>query len=338
MRRAVEGDKKADYYDRRSSAAQDTAEARQFQDSVYLRRRIDENQKTINKFKKNWKPGTFETRDAYIEATEKLAFYQRKLSELYGSSGVAPSKEVLKNANAHFVKNRFGWHEIVRINEKTVTVKTPYSWTEQIAYANVTDWKSKEEAKPKEKKPVKAPRKKKVAQLKKGMKKPTKPKGKLATDANGNYVMLTPKKSTAKAKAGRKAATTMKQVKAVQVARATKRAAVKDPVKKVTKASELKKQREKAGRELKKGMSPVGVIKVGRVINSMYRTPGSQLRDNPVTHKKVLAPTEENLKKWINRPGKYDLVGVDTGSQTVTIRKKKEGTLDKATKTYLKKK
>ncbi|WP_420152351.1 DUF3560 domain-containing protein [Siphonobacter sp.] len=336
MRRGVEGEKKANYYDQRSSAAQDTADASQLKDKGYLMRRIKENQKTINTYQKKWKPGTFETRDRYLDAVEKLAFYQRKLDELESSGVRIASKAVLKKAGATMVKDRFGWNEIVRINEKTVTVKTGYSWNAQMPYDKIIDWRPKAEEKFPEKKPTKTPRKTKISRLKKAVKKkPATPK--LAMNSNGEYVAVVPKKkSTAKAKAGRKASATVKKIKAVKVVRTAKRKAVVP--KKPTKAAELKKQREKAGRELKKGLSPVGVIKIGRVINQTYRSPGAQLRDNPVTHKKVLAPTEENLQKWINRPGKYDLVGVDTGSQKVTIRKKKEGTLDKPTKQFLKKK
>lgn len=35
-------------------------------------------------------------------------------------------------ASASRVRDRFGWHEVVRINAKTVTVQSPYSWTERI--------------------------------------------------------------------------------------------------------------------------------------------------------------------------------------------------------------
>jgi alkylated DNA nucleotide flippase Atl1 len=30
------------------------------------------------------------------------------------------------------VRDRFGWHRVVRVNARTVTVATPYSWTERI--------------------------------------------------------------------------------------------------------------------------------------------------------------------------------------------------------------
>lgn len=33
---------------------------------------------------------------------------------------------------ANFVLDRHGWHEVIRVSTKSVTVKTPYSWTERI--------------------------------------------------------------------------------------------------------------------------------------------------------------------------------------------------------------
>ncbi|PMD95504.1 hypothetical protein BWI97_14205 [Siphonobacter sp. BAB-5405] len=342
MRRGVQGEKKADYYDQRAVSAQITADASQLKDKGYLMRRIKENQKTINTYQKKWKPGTFETRDGYLDAVEKLAFYQRKLAELAASGVVVVSKEVLKKAGATAVKFWDGWREIVRINEKSVTVTTGYSWTRTVPYDEIKDWRPKAEEKPAEKKPTKTPRKTKVSRLKKAVKKkPATPK--LAMNSNGEYVALVPKKkSTAKAKAGRKASATVKKIKAVKVARTAKRKAVaakvvKPAPKKATKPAQLKKQREAAAGKLKSKMSPVAVIKTGRQFNETYRSTRSQLMDNPHTHKKVLAPTAENLKKWAGKPGKYDLVGVDTGSQNVTIRKKKEGELDKTTKQFLKK-
>jgi hypothetical protein len=38
---------------------------------------------------------------------------------------------------ATLVHDGYGWHEVVRVNGKTVTVKTPYSWTETIAHGKI---------------------------------------------------------------------------------------------------------------------------------------------------------------------------------------------------------
>lgn len=35
-------------------------------------------------------------------------------------------------AGARAVRDAFGWHRVVRISAKSVTVETPYSWTDRI--------------------------------------------------------------------------------------------------------------------------------------------------------------------------------------------------------------
>lgn len=40
---------------------------------------------------------------------------------------------------ARFVRDSYGWHEVVRISAKSVTVKTPWSWTERIALDKVLE-------------------------------------------------------------------------------------------------------------------------------------------------------------------------------------------------------
>ncbi len=34
---------------------------------------------------------------------------------------------------AKYVRDGFRWHKVVRVNAKSVTVETPYSWTDRIA-------------------------------------------------------------------------------------------------------------------------------------------------------------------------------------------------------------
>jgi len=37
------------------------------------------------------------------------------------------------------VRDQFGWHRVVRVNAKSVTVETPYSWTERIPLERVLE-------------------------------------------------------------------------------------------------------------------------------------------------------------------------------------------------------
>jgi hypothetical protein len=40
---------------------------------------------------------------------------------------------------ARFVRDSIGWHEVVRINAKSVTVRTPYSWNDLIPLGKVLE-------------------------------------------------------------------------------------------------------------------------------------------------------------------------------------------------------
>ena len=40
---------------------------------------------------------------------------------------------------ARYVRDRFGWHRVVRVNAKSVTVETVYSWTDRIALTDVLE-------------------------------------------------------------------------------------------------------------------------------------------------------------------------------------------------------
>lgn len=40
---------------------------------------------------------------------------------------------------AVLVSDRFGWHKVVRVSAKSVTVETPHSWTDRIALDKVLE-------------------------------------------------------------------------------------------------------------------------------------------------------------------------------------------------------
>lgn len=42
---------------------------------------------------------------------------------------------------ARFVRTSVGWHVVVRVSAKSVTVKTPYSWTDRYAFDKVLEVK-----------------------------------------------------------------------------------------------------------------------------------------------------------------------------------------------------
>ncbi|HKY58326.1 MAG TPA: hypothetical protein VJL80_09835 [Aeromicrobium sp.] len=43
-------------------------------------------------------------------------------------------------AGASHVRDSIGWHEVVRVSAKSITVKTPYSWTERIPVGRVLQY------------------------------------------------------------------------------------------------------------------------------------------------------------------------------------------------------
>lgn len=42
-------------------------------------------------------------------------------------------------AAAKYVRNRYGWHKVVRVNRTSVTVETGYSWTDRIPVAKILE-------------------------------------------------------------------------------------------------------------------------------------------------------------------------------------------------------
>jgi hypothetical protein len=40
---------------------------------------------------------------------------------------------------AAFVRDSVGWHIVVRVNAKSVTVATPYSWTDRIPFGRILE-------------------------------------------------------------------------------------------------------------------------------------------------------------------------------------------------------
>lgn len=51
------------------------------------------------------------------------------------------TQEELDSQGATWVRDRFGWHEVVRTSAKSVTVRTPYSWSDRIPMSKVLDYR-----------------------------------------------------------------------------------------------------------------------------------------------------------------------------------------------------
>lgn len=75
--------------------------------------------------------------DARIKHWEyKVRSAQRRLAEL---ERVPFTAGELKGAR--FVHDGIGWREVVRVNAKSVTVTTGYSWTDRVEISKVREWR-----------------------------------------------------------------------------------------------------------------------------------------------------------------------------------------------------
>lgn len=54
---------------------------------------------------------------------------------------VADSTPVEVPRTAIAVRDQFGWHKVVQVNAKSVTVRTAYSWDDRIALGKITDYR-----------------------------------------------------------------------------------------------------------------------------------------------------------------------------------------------------
>jgi hypothetical protein len=79
-------------------------------------------------------------------AEEDLAFWQQKYEKL-GGSRYSPEKIKVGD----YIRYWGGWTEVVRVNSKSVTVKTQWSWTQTVEYHKLTDhvtaedWQAKQQ-------------------------------------------------------------------------------------------------------------------------------------------------------------------------------------------------
>lgn len=78
---------------------------------------------------------------AHNEADERIAHWTTRISSL--ERRIAESERVRFTAadlaGATHVRNGIGWHQVVRVNGKSVTVLTPHSWTDRIAVEQILE-------------------------------------------------------------------------------------------------------------------------------------------------------------------------------------------------------
>ena len=79
---------------------------------------------------------------AYAEhaaATELLHAAEFRIAALAEKEAAA---DLVVPTDARLVRDSYGWHRVIRVNTKSVSVETGYSWTDRIPLANVLEARS----------------------------------------------------------------------------------------------------------------------------------------------------------------------------------------------------
>jgi len=147
MRVSVEESKKAEYWRRRADRAVKNAEYKQ--KPGVIKRRIERLEADLRRCQREVKSAenrgqTDRHSQRWVDHIEMRLGYERNLYE--ESGGVPTDKEdgpVLEVGGAVWSWGK--WCEIVRVNKKTVSVKTPYTWVDKIAKDRIAQTLSKAE-------------------------------------------------------------------------------------------------------------------------------------------------------------------------------------------------
>jgi len=75
------------------------------------------------------------------EQQDQLTYWlQVRADQIAGGAATNYSRETINKGD--FVRHRFGWAEVVRINAKSVSVRTEYSWTNTLEYEAIKEVKT----------------------------------------------------------------------------------------------------------------------------------------------------------------------------------------------------
>lgn len=86
--------------------------------------------------------GAFDRADrAWLEAADRVMYWEQKLSaykrRLAERDRVRFTRQDIKGAT--WVRVNYGWRKVARVNAKTVSVETGYSWTDRIEFDKVLE-------------------------------------------------------------------------------------------------------------------------------------------------------------------------------------------------------
>lgn len=76
-----------------------------------------------------------------LEAEERLTFWRDRLARLERLQAEQQRTRFTRAdlLGATHVRTRYGWHEVVKVNAKSVTVATAYSWTDLVALDKILE-------------------------------------------------------------------------------------------------------------------------------------------------------------------------------------------------------
>jgi len=136
--------RKSQYFREKAETAMKTADMAKYRDKAYLYNRIDETEKAIRDIERRIVQAEEQNNSEWLqqllelleEQIDKLAFLQNCLDEL---GGIQYSKENVKPGYFALIRNN--WCEVVKVNNKTIEVKSPFGFLLKYSYAEITDVK-----------------------------------------------------------------------------------------------------------------------------------------------------------------------------------------------------
>jgi Domain of unknown function (DUF3560) len=142
MRRSIEEDAKATYYQRAAKVASRYTQRREALGTT-LRRidKLEAAQRQIDRYIAEGRAPEGSDYRARLDANRaqnahELAHWRQVVADQEAAGAKVWSKADF--AKGDQVQDDFGrWHEVLRVNAKSLTVPTPYSWTETIPYDKV---------------------------------------------------------------------------------------------------------------------------------------------------------------------------------------------------------
>jgi len=79
---------------------------------------------------------------AYAEHAAATASWRVAESRIAALAEKEAAVGLVVPADACLVRDSYGWHRVIRVNTKSVSVETGYSWTDRIPLANVLEARS----------------------------------------------------------------------------------------------------------------------------------------------------------------------------------------------------